>query len=316
MSEELSNVTAPEPEPVTAPEPEPATVPEPEPVTAPEPEPATAPEPETVTAPESAPAAEKQAPRRRSKVLTVVLPAVLVLGAIGGGVTYTGVTVRSADRSAETIVWADDETPPQDDPASREANYGKASTPLSKLLLPTPQGYVLGPDTESYGNDDEVGPAEAAALMKREGQGLSGKKRREYEKRVDKLGLKGIAVRTFVSDDSETVVYLRVTQMKDKKQIRAAFELKNDFFEFLEFPKGPKISGHKNSACFKAPEVRGLDKKEKSRQLDQVVCSAYDSEVEVTITVSGRKGHLDEESEVAQLMKKQLDHITSPGEYV
>ncbi|MFD3946307.1 hypothetical protein [Streptomyces sp. NPDC058579] len=255
-------------------------------------------------------------PRRRSKVLTVVLPAVLVLGAIGAGVTFTGLTVRSADRSAETVVWEGDETPAPEDPASRESRYGKASTPLSKLLMPTPQGYGLGPDTESYGNDDEVGAAEATALVKQEGKGLSGKKRREYEKQVDKLGIKGIALRTFVSEDSETVVYLRVSQMKDKKQIRQAFEVKKELFELLEFPKGPKISGHKNSVCFKVPLDEDLTKEEKRRQMEQIVCSAYDSEVEVTIMVAGSKDYLDEESEVAQLMKKQLDHIKSPGEYV
>ncbi|MEU9704658.1 hypothetical protein [Streptomyces sp. NPDC047981] len=263
------------------------------------------------------PAAENAAPRRRSKVLTFVLPAVLVLGAIGGCLTYTGLTVSSADRSAETVVWEDEDSPKKaEDPASREVGYGKASTPLSKLLLPVPQGYELGPDTDSYGNDDEVGAEEATALMKEEGKGLSGKKRREYEKRVDKLGIKGIAVRTFVSEDAETVVYVRVMQMKDKKQIRAAFELKKDFFEFLELPKGPKISGHKNSACFKYPEDKDLDKEEKAEQLNQLVCSAYDAEVEVTVMVAGSKGYLDEESEVSQLVKKQLDHIKSPGEYV
>lgn len=255
-------------------------------------------------------------PRRARKLLTVVLPAVLVLGAIGGGVTYTGVTISSADRSAETVVWGEEETKQKDDPASREVGYGKASTPLSKLLIPVPQGYVLGPDIESYGNDDEVGPAEATALVKQEGKGLSGKKRREYEKRVDKLGIKGVALRTLVSEDDEIVAYVRVTQMKDKKQIREAFELKKEVFEFLEFPKGPKISGHKNSACFKAPVDKDLDKEEKRRQLSELVCSAYDSEVEVTIMLSGSNGYLDEETEIAQLMKKQLDHIKSPGEYV
>ncbi|MCT4356952.1 hypothetical protein M5362_27920 [Streptomyces sp. Je 1-79] len=258
---------------------------------------------------------EPRKPGRGRMLLTVVLPAVLVLGAVGGGVTYTAVTVDSADRSAETIVWEQTErTAADEDPATLSATRGKASTPLSKLLLPVPEGYTLGPDIEGYGNDGELGDREALALMKQEGKGLSGKKRREYEKRVEKLGIKGIAVRSFAADDGETVVSIRLSQMKDKKRIRDMFELSKDLFELFEFPKGPKIGGHKNSACFMVPEDKDLDKEEKARQLEQMHCTAYDSEVEVTVTVSGAKPF--DRSAVAKLVQKQLDHIKSPGEYV
>lgn len=258
---------------------------------------------------------EPTKPGRGRKLLTVVLPTVLVLGAIGGGVTYTAVTVESADRSAPTVAWEETEATQWDkDPAALSAERGRASTPLSKLLLPVPEGYTLGPDIESYGNDGEVSDKEALALMKQEGKGLSGKKRREYDKRVEKVGIKGIAVRSFAAEDSETVVSVRITQMKDKKQIRAMFELRKDLFELFEFPKGPKIGGHKNSACFMVPEDKDLTKAEKSRQLEEMHCTAYDSEVEVTVTVAGSKPF--DRSAVAELVRKQLDHIKSPGEYV
>ncbi|WP_254705858.1 hypothetical protein [Streptomyces vilmorinianum] len=251
---------------------------------------------------------------RGRKLLTVALPAVLVLGVIGGGVTYTAVIVASADRSAPTVPWEQtDMTARDEDPALR-ALRGKASTPLSKLLLPAPEGYELGPDVESYGNDSELGEKEALALLKQEGKGLSGKKRRAYEKRVEKVGIKGIAVRSFASQDGDTVVYIRVTQMKDKKRIREMFELRKELFELFEFPKGPKIGGHKNSACYMAPEAKDLDKEEKADQLEEMRCTAYDSEVEVTVTVAGSKPF--DRSAVADLVKKQLDHIESPGEYV
>ncbi|MFE5615074.1 hypothetical protein ACFQ69_21860 [Streptomyces sp. NPDC056470] len=257
---------------------------------------------------------EPTKPGRGRTLLTVVLPAVLVLGAIGGGVTYTAVTVDNADRSAPTVAWEEPEATQWDKDPAAGASRGRASTPLSKLLLPVPEGYVLGPDIESYGNDGELGDKEALALLKQEGKGLSGKKRRAYEKRVEKVGIKGIAVRSFAAENSETVVTVRITQMKDRKRIREMFEIKKELFQLFEFPEGPKISGHKNSVCFMVPEEKGLKKSEKSQQLEEMHCTAYDSEVEVTVTVAGAKPF--DRAAAAKLVRKQLDHITSPGEYV
>ncbi|MFF8280233.1 hypothetical protein ACF05T_29800 [Streptomyces lateritius] len=261
------------------------------------------------------PADEPAKPRRGRTLLTVVLPAVLVLGAVGGGLTYTAVTVDAADRSAPTVVW---ESPaPQrggEDPATLGATRGKASTPLSKLLLPVPAGYELGPDIEMYGNDGELGAKEAAALLKEEGKGLSGKKRRDFEKRVDRLGVQGVAVRSFQSTDADVVVTVHLTQMKDKKRIGDVFELRKELSRLLGFPKGPKIGGHKTSACFMVPKDPDLDKEKQADQLDGMVCSAYEADVSVTVTASGSKRF--DTSAVAEIVKQQLDHITSPGEYV
>ncbi|MET9436253.1 hypothetical protein [Streptomyces sp. NPDC006551] len=259
------------------------------------------------------PAEEPTKPGRGRRLLTAVLPAVLVLGVIGGGVTYTGVTVAAADRSAPTVVWEAGSATEGSDPAAGIVR-GKASTPLSKLLLPVPEGYSLGPDIETYGNDGELGGKEAAALVKREGKGLSGKKRREYEKEVDRLGVQGIAVRSFVSDENDVVVDVTLMRMKDKKQIGKMFQLRKEIADLLEFPKGPKISGHKNAVCYVMPELEGLDKKEKAKQLEGMVCIAYDSENLVAVTAAGAKPF--DRSAVAALVKKQLDHIKSPGEYV
>ncbi|MBT2444662.1 hypothetical protein J7E93_32125 [Streptomyces sp. ISL-36] len=248
-------------------------------------------------------------------MLTVVLPAVLVLGAIGGGLTYTGITVGAADRSAPTVVW---ESPdPQrggKDPATLGATRGKASTPLSKLLLPVPSGYELGPDVEAYGNDGELGAKEAAALLKQEAAGLAGKKRRDYEKRVDRLGVQGVAVRSFVSSDTDLVMTVHITRMKDRNRIREVFELRKELFGLLELPKGPKIGGHKNSACFMFPEDPTLDEEDRADELDVMVCTGYDADVSVSVTASGVKPM--DKSAVAEIVKQQLDHITSPGEYV
>ncbi|MFE5481735.1 hypothetical protein [Streptomyces sp. NPDC056527] len=277
----------------------------------------------TVTDPEdvlaaTVPVDPPEAPGRSGRgrrLLTIVLPAVLVLGAVGGGVAYTNVTVRDADRSAPTVVWEQpDVSKTQKDPAL-DAVRGKASTPLSKMLLPVPEAYELGPDMEGYGNDGELGGKEAAALLKEDGKGLSGKKRRDYEKEVDRLGIQGIAFRSYAWPEQGTVFTVRITRMKDKKAIRGAYELRRKLSaDLLKFPKGPKVDGHKNSACFMYPQEKGLDKEEQAEQLDGMVCTAYDAEVLVTVAAAGPKPF--DRSAVAELVKKQLDHIKSPGEYV
>ncbi|MEU8521850.1 hypothetical protein [Streptomyces sp. NBC_01216] len=262
------------------------------------------------TVPPDAPAR----PGRARRLLTVVLPAVLVLGAVGGGVTYTGVTVAAADRTADTVVWEEPDTKAKDEDPATAALRGKSSTPLSKLLLPAPSGYDLGPDVETFGNDGELGAKEATALLKEQAKGLSGKKRRDYEKRIDRLGVQGVGVRTFVSSDTDLVVYVHITQMKDKKRIRDMFELRKEISGLLKFPKGPKIDGHTKSFCNLIPSDKSLSKKEQAYQLDGMVCAAYDSDVYVTVTAAGVKPF--DKSAVAALVKKQMDHIESPGEYI
>ena len=275
------------------------------------------------TAEDSAPAEDvagttaEDAPGKKGRartLLTVALPAVLVLGAIGGGLTYTGATVSGADRAAETVVWEKTRASAADKDPATGFERGRASTPLSKLLMPVPSGYALGPDVETYGNDGELGAREATALMKQEGKGLSGKKRRDFEKRVDRLGVQGVAVRTYVSSDEDLVVYVHITRMKDKSRIRDMFELRKEIAGLLKFPKGPKIDAQATSMCHLVPQEKGLSKKEQADQLDGMVCAAYDSDVYVTVTAAGAKPF--DRSAVAALVKKQLDHIESPGEYV
>ncbi|WP_369145555.1 hypothetical protein [Streptomyces sp. R44] len=258
-----------------------------------------------------------QEPRKRGVrrvLLGVVLPSVLVLGLIGGGVTYTAVTVSSADRTAPTEVWGKaEQTVESDDPAAALAR-GKAGTPLSKLLLPLPEGYEFGPDEELYGNDGELGAAEATALMKQAGEGLSGKKRRAFEKDVDKLGIQGVGVRSFADLDSDVVVTFQLASMKDKRQIKNTYRLRKEVMDALKFPKGPKVKDHKNAVCYMAPVDDSLDKKERAAALEEMICLAYDSEVYVTMTAAGAKPF--DKAAVVELLTQQLDHIASPGEYV
>ncbi|MEV7570388.1 hypothetical protein [Streptomyces tanashiensis] len=251
----------------------------------------------------------------RRILLGVVLPSVVVLGLVGGGVTYTAVTVSSADRTATTELWgATDETARDDEDPAAALARGKAGTPLSKLLLPLPEGYEFGPDEGLYGNDGELGAAEATALMKQEGEGLSGKKRRAFEKEVDKLGIQGIGVRSFADPNSGVIVTFELASMKDKKKIKNSFRIHKEVMDALEARKGPKVKDHRNAVCYLAPEDDSLDKKERAAALEEMICLAYDSEVLVTMKAAGAKPF--DKAAVAKLLTQQLDHIASPGEYV
>ncbi|MFI6862992.1 hypothetical protein ACIBKZ_24375 [Streptomyces sp. NPDC050421] len=267
----------------------------------------TTPVPAPEPAPESVP---EPAPTPKGRVRRVVLaavPVVLVLAAVAGAATYTKITVDNADRTVETTVWQKPSGTGGKDPAG-EAPRGRASTALSKLLLPVPRSYRLGPDIGEHGNDSELSGRAAAAEMKESARGLAGKQRRELEKRVDKLHIQGVAVRSYVSQENDLVVETQLVRMKDKKAVRDMYRFQSGLFDAVGvFRDGPKITGHKkNSMCFRAPKDK--------RKLDSLYCVAYDGEVLFSFSASGIEPFGT--SSVALLVKDQLDHITSPGEYV
>ncbi|MFH8756208.1 hypothetical protein [Streptomyces atroolivaceus] len=268
-----------------------------------------APLPEPPDAPESPGAPDAAArPGRARRILLTALPFVLVLGAVGGAAAYTVTAVDGADRSVETTVWRVAEGEPGKDPA-RDTSRGRADTALSKLLLPVPAGYRLGPDEGEYGNDGEVDGKQAVAAAKESNRGLAGKERREFDKRIDKLRIQGLAVRSYVSQENDLEVHAEIMRMKDKKAVRDFHTFQTELLDVLGiFRDGPKVKGHtRNAACYLQP-------KDSDSDIEEMVCAAYDGELSISYSASGIKPV--DKAAVAALLKDQLDHITSPGEYV
>ncbi|WP_051716304.1 hypothetical protein [Streptomyces bikiniensis] len=182
-----------------------------------------------------------------------------------------------------------------------------------------PEGHALGADVEEgYGTDHEVAAKEAVALFKRLDNGLCGKKRRAYEKGVDRLGIQGMAMRSYASQDEELHVEAFVLRMKDKGKVREFFELRREPAGLAGLAEGPEIEARAgNAACFVMPgPERPEDAEEEERWQDRLrgtACSAYDDEVLVSVT-SAEVGGPHTEA-VADLVEKQLRHIGSPGEY-
>ncbi|MEU9061122.1 hypothetical protein AB0D13_20280 [Streptomyces sp. NPDC048430] len=268
---------------------------------APLPEPAGAPEAPGTQAPVAGPG-------RARRILLTALPFVLVLGAVGGAAAYTKITVDGADRSVETTVWKVSDRKPGKDPA-RDTSRGRTDTALSKLMLPVPEGYRLGPDDGENGNDDEVDGEQAVAAMKESSRGLAGKERRAYDKRIDKLRVQGIAFRSYITQEDDLEVHAEIVRMKDKKSVRDFYTFQTGLFDALGiFREGPKVKGHtRNAACYLQP-------KDSDSDIEDMVCAAYDGELSISYSASGIKPV--DKAAVAELLKDQLDHIASPGEYV
>ncbi|MFB8025314.1 MULTISPECIES: hypothetical protein [unclassified Streptomyces] len=245
---------------------------------------------------------------RARRILLTALPFVLVLGAVGGAAAYTKITVDGADRTVETIPWEVSDGGAGKDPVG-DVDQGRADTELSKLLLPVPKGYRLGPDNGEHGNDDEVDGRRAVAAMKESSRGLAGKERREYEKRIDKLRVQGLALRSYVSQGNDLEVHAEIVRMKDTTAVRNFYTFQTELFDLVGiFRDGPKVKGHTRKAtCFLEPENGDSD-------IEDMVCAAYDGELSITYRATGTKPV--DRAAVAELLKDQLDHITSPGEYI
>ncbi|MCT6780670.1 hypothetical protein LXH09_28925 [Streptomyces sp. CS7] len=245
--------------------------------------------------------------RRVRRVLRTALPVGLVLAAVGGAAVYTGTTVDTADRTVTTTVWDEDHAPTGKDPVG-DPSRGRHDTELTRLLLPVPKGYRLGPDIGEIGNDSETSGAKATAAMKEMGRGLAGKDRRELNKLVERLRIQGVAQRSYTSDANDLVVNVQIVKMRDKRAVRQTYLDRKELLDsFDDFRKGPSIDGHKKVTCYRLP-------KGDKETLDGVSCIAYDGEVSVSVEANGSKPFSP--SEVGDLVKDQLDHIASPGEYI
>ncbi|QNS05027.1 hypothetical protein [Streptomyces xanthii] len=239
------------------------------------------------------------APRRRR--LTTVLVAGVVLLAVAGGVGFTVVTVRDADRTAATTVWGDAKEPKQQ--AGRHSGGD-----LRERLLPVPDGYVPGPDIDEFGNDHVITGQDAVDRFEAGSDDLPARQREARRKAVDKLRLKGLAMRSYASEDDDLVIETRLAEIGNRQVGRDLKDFQSGFLRALGvFKKGPAIKGHRNADCFLAPR-EGKD------GLDLLTCSAYEDDLLVSVTAYGPKS-LDTKA-VADLLARQLDHISSRGEFV
>ncbi|WP_241740965.1 hypothetical protein [Streptomyces sp. L2] len=268
--------------------------------------PVTDPAPPTEAPVVSDPAPAPARPRRRlGRRLGRVLTGLVVVAAVLGGAGYTAVTVEHADRDPGKPVWKF--------PAAQKDPGEKAAKGLRAMLLPYADGplkFHRGPDIAEFGSDAELSGRQATALRKQSIHDLPPQTRRKLEDLIDKEHIKGMAMRSYASDDASyggVTVSFELVEM-DQGSARTLARSQRAVFTALKiFRKGPKIKGHQNTACFLPP-------KDHDEKIGRMVCFGYEGDVLVTADVSGRSP-VDTHA-LAGFIGRQLDRIKDPGKAV
>lgn len=244
---------------------------------------------------------------RKRSMLTMSVAALLVLGAAGGGVAYTKVTVDGADRTAPTKVWGGPQEKSWEDKVSKERE-GRQDNPLSKELLPVPGRYTLGPDIGAYGNDAYLSSEKALALLRKGAAGLPSDVREQRREFVDELDVQGMAMRSYEPEYGwDLVVEIRLTRMNNEGAVKDLSSFQSALADaFAIFEKGPEVDGHKDAKCFLLPRP---DNEEAG--VDEMFCTAYQGDTLVSLTATGPAPLAEEYA--AGLLANQLDRLAEGG---
>lgn len=263
-----------------------------------------APEP----APDAAPATAARARSRRTAALIAGAVAVAVLA---GGALWGAGRIAGADRTAPTRYWS------VADPGTRPTGTSgpKPTVPPNALtgkLMPLPAGYEPGPDIDEDGNDFYVSGERALQSFKDVHSGLSGDQRAQRDKALADLLLKGMAGRSYQQVRDGLVVEIRLTQAEPQTLAKFS-EFSKKLLELTgEDRDAPKIEGFPDAKC--ALETLGKDKTEDKDKLGAMDCTALQGDVLVAFRTYGRKPFSTQDG--ADLFKRQLNHLKSPGESV
>jgi hypothetical protein len=238
-------------------------------------------------------------------VVLAVLAGVLVLGAVGGGVGYTWLQVKDAERTSGTKVFEQPDA--KKDDGKKEPSSPAELTALGKRLLPLPDDYTLGPDIAEFGNDTVLSSRQAVNLFKAGNRGLPQTQRSASNEAVDKLQLKGIAMRSYSMSGGTTPVSaeIQLAQMENRRAAAGLAQYQAAIRRSLGgFTKGPRIQGHKSAQCFMLPKTE-------SDQVDVMYCTAVEDDLLVSMTAYGPN-----RTAATDLLKDQLDHVRSPGKAI
>lgn len=257
--------------------------------------------PEVVPGDDSGSPAEKPARRGRTRL---ILGSALLAAVVLAGVGYTVVTVRGAEHDPGAARWKFPK------PVASASEKPAAGTLRAFFVPYGTYGFRPGPDLESYGHDVEFNERQAAAVR---AQQLKDKPRK-YRDAVEKHKLKGMAMRTYLSaetdddDDSSFMVQVGLSRFADRSTVKLVGDVYRAMAASDAFGKGPVIKGHKNVTCLATSD----DKKKDT--LGAVQCTAGVGDLVVSFIATGTDP-LDTKG-IAAFVAKQLDRIGDAGRAV
>ncbi|AWZ10195.1 hypothetical protein DRB96_16290 [Streptomyces sp. ICC1] len=235
----------------------------------------------------------------------VLIAAGVAAAVLLGGGAWASSAIADADRDAPTAYWI----PIGEEPPKREAPGSVPTNAISGKLLPLPSGFVLGPDLEEDGNNFFVSGEKAVEGMKETRSGLTSSERKDRDKTLAELKLKGLAGRSYVNEKSNWYAEVRIMQA-DPKAVGAFSEVSKKFLDFTgDGREAPKVDGFPDAKC----SLEAIGEKDKEK-IDSIDCVAVEGDVMVTFRAYGPKPFST--ADAVTFFKNQMSHLKSPGESV
>lgn len=251
---------------------------------------------------------------RRARRAAAIAGSALLACAVLGGVGYTVVTVRDADRAPGRPTWKYPAARGRDgkDDGKNGRKTEKSASGLSGMLLPFgTDGYSQGPDLGEFGPDADFNGARATALRKETLKDLPTSTRRDLEKLIDEQHIRGLAMRSYTvtpgtsADENSVSASVTLLRLENRNAVRQMSTSLNYFLDATDIlRKGPDIKGHKGTHCFSTP-------KGEKNGLGLAFCASYVGDVLVRVNASG-PGPIDADL-TAKFFSAQLDRIKDPG---
>lgn len=268
------------------------------------------------------PAAEQDAPvsahppRTGRRRVPALVAGGLGLAILAGGGFWASGRIDQADRTSPTRYWV---------PAGPRPIATGAPVPtvppneLTGKLLPMPVDHELGPDLGEEGNDFYVSGERAVQAMKDARTGLSARERAERDKAVAEMKLKGLAGRSYTKSSygGGPVTEIELTQA-DPQALTVFSEVSKKLLDVLVTLGGkkkdaPAVEGFPQAKCVLLDIVEERSGSPKPEPIVSLDCVAVEGSVLVTFRSFGPR--LDVK-DAAELFRKQLNHLKSPGESV
>lgn len=252
------------------------------------------------TAPDTA-AEPARGVRRKVTLIAAGVAAAVLLGAGA----WAAVAITDADRDAPTAYWV---------PIGERASLPATPDPvpvnsLSGKLLPVSDGFRLGPDLEGDGNDFVVSGDKAVEAFKETRNGLTSSQRKDRDKLLAEMKLKGLAGRSYIHSRATWFAEVRIVQA-DPKALDGFSQVTKKFLEYTGDGRvAPKVDGFPDAKC----SLEAIGKKGEEK-IDSLDCVAVEGDVMVTFRSYGAKPFST--ADAVAFFKNQMSHLKSPGESV